>query len=517
MPQARTAMRKVKEVLGLRYDLGLSYSQIRRSCGVSNGTLNGLLTRAETAGLTRWEQVRDLTEEALEKKLFQRADDGQWLERRPLPDWAEVDRDLRRHKHLTLKLVWGEYIQANPTGYGFSQFCGYFRRWRHVQGRSVTLRQEHRPGAALQVDYAGDRVVVIDGGQAREAQIFVACLPFSGLIYVEASWTQQVEDWLTCHVRAFGYLGGVAGVLVPDTLKSGVTRANFFDPVLNASYYELARHYGTAILPTRVRKPKDKPAVENAVLQVERWVLAPLRHQTFFSLAELNTAIVPRREALNNRPLSPPRQGSRRSVFEADERPLLRPLPAEAYVVGQGELGRAVGADYHVIVDGHYYSVPSALAHTKVDVFTTATLVSIFQRGERIASPRRSPIQGGHTTLLEHRPPGHRAVLERTPERLRAEAAAVGVATATYVDRLLAERHPVEQGMRAAQGVVRLSGKHGAAALEQVCERALAAGVLSPRFVEGMLKAVPRPVLPDALANDGPGEHGNVRGSGYYH
>jgi hypothetical protein len=185
--------------------------------------------------------------------------------------------------------------------------------------------------------------------------------------------------------------------------------------------------------------------------------------------------------------------------------------------VGQGELGRAVGADYHVIVDGHYYSVPSALAHTKVDVFTTATLVSIFQRGERIASPRRSPIQGGHTTLLEHRPPGHRAVLERTPERLRAEAAAVGVATATYVDRLLAERHPVEQGMRAAQGVVRLSGKHGAAALEQVCERALAAGVLSPRFVEGMLKAVPRPVLPDALANDGPGEHGNVRGSGYYH
>jgi transposase len=516
MPRTRIAMRKVKEVLRLRYDLAMSYSQIRRSCGVSNGTLNGLLARAEKAGLTSWEQVRDLSEEALEKRLFQRADDGQWLNARPLPDWAEVNRDLRRQKHLTLKLVWGEYIQANPGGYGFSQFCDYFRRWRREQGRGVTLRQEHRPGEALQVDYAGDTVVVMDGGQAREAQIFVACLPFSGLIYTEATWTQQLEDWLASHVRTFSYLGGVTGALVPDNLKSGVTRANFFDPVLNASYYELARHYGTAILPTRVRKPRDKPAVESAVLQVERWVLAPLRHRTFFSLAELNAAIVPLREALNTRPLSPPREGTRRSIFEAEERAVLRPLPADPYVVGQWELGRAVGADYHVIVDSHYYSVSSSLAHTKVDVFTTATVVSIFQRGERVASHLRSPVKGGHTTWPEHMPPGHRAVVERTPERMRAEAAVVGVATATYVDRLLASRSHAEQGVRAAYGVIRLATKHGAAALEQACERALAAGVLSPRFVEGVLKAPHRPVLPEP-SKSGAGAHGNVRGSGYYH
>ncbi|WP_448192998.1 IS21 family transposase, partial [Azospirillum sp. sgz301742] len=345
-------------MLRLRYDLAMSYSQIRRSCGLSNGTLNGLLARAEKAGLTRWEQVRDLSEEALERRLFQRADDGQWLEERPLPDWAEVERDLRRHKHLTLKLVWGEYIKANPGGYGFSQFCDCFRRWRREQGRGVTLRREHRPGEALQVDYTGDTVVVMDGGQAREAQIFVACLPFSGLIYTEATWTQQLEGWLASHVQAFSFLGGVPGALVPDNLKSGVTKANFFDPVLNASYYELARHYGTAILPTRVRKPRDKPAAENAVLQVERWVLAPLRHQTFFSLGELNAAMMPLREELNNRPLSPPREGTRRSVFEAEERALLRPLPSDPYVVGQWDLGRTVGADYHVIADGHYYSVP---------------------------------------------------------------------------------------------------------------------------------------------------------------
>ena len=281
-------MRKVKEVLRLRYELGMSYSQIRQSCGVSLGTVNNLLTRAEQAGLTTWDQVRDLDEGALEKRLYQRADDGHWLEARPLLDWAEVDRDLRRHRHLTLKLVWGEYIQAHPDGYGFTQFCEYFRRWRRERGRTVTLRQEHRPGTALQVDYAGDTVVVMDAGEAREAQIFVACLPFSGLIYAEATWTQRVEDWLSSHVRAFNHIGGVAAALVPDNLKSGVTKVNFFDPVLNASYYELARHYGTAVLPARPRKPRDKPAVENAVLQVERWILAPLRHRTFFGLDELN-------------------------------------------------------------------------------------------------------------------------------------------------------------------------------------------------------------------------------------
>ena len=255
-------MRKVKEVLRLRYELGMSYSQIRQSCGASLGTVNNLLTRAEQAGLTTWDQVRDLDEEALEKRLYQRADDGHWLEARLLPDWAEVDRDLRRHKHLTVKLVWGEYIQAHPDGYGFTQFCEYFRRWRREQGRTVTLRQEHRPGAALQVDYAGDTVVVMDAGVAREAQIFVACLPFSGLIYAEATWTQRVEDWLSSHVRAFTAIGGVAAALVPDNLKSGVTKANFFDPVLNASYYELARHYGTAVLPARPRKPRG--ALANA-------------------------------------------------------------------------------------------------------------------------------------------------------------------------------------------------------------------------------------------------------------
>jgi transposase len=217
-------MRKVKEVLRLRYDLGLSYSQIRRSCSISNGALHDLLRRAETAGLTGWAQVHDLDEAALEKTLFRRADDGQWLEVRPLPDWAALDRELRRHKHLTRELVWREYRQAHPDGYGFSQFCAHLRRWQRQQGRELTLRQDHRPGQALQVDYAGDTVIVMDGGQAREAQIFVACLAFSGLIYTEASWTQQIEDWLASHVRAFQDLGGVPATLVPDNRDREASR-----------------------------------------------------------------------------------------------------------------------------------------------------------------------------------------------------------------------------------------------------------------------------------------------------
>src|SRR6478752_5219625 len=210
MPRARIAMRKVKEVLRLRYDLQLSYSQIRRSCGISNGSLNGLLTRAAKLGLT---------------------------------GWAEVERELRRHKHLTLKLVWGEYLQTNPGGYGFSQFCELFRRWRRGQGRGVTMRQDHRPGDTLQVDYAGDTVVVMDHGQVREAQIFVACLPFSGLIYAEATWSQQVEDWLGAHVRALGYLGGVPGAFLAYNLKRGVSKASFCGRLQYRSYYALARHY----------------------------------------------------------------------------------------------------------------------------------------------------------------------------------------------------------------------------------------------------------------------------------
>jgi transposase len=262
-----------------------------------------------------------------------------------------------------------------------------------------------RAGAALEVDYAGMTLLVVDMGMPREAQIFVACLPSSQLIYAEAGWTQGHEDWLGAHVRALAWIGGCPEMLIPDNLKSGVTEACYHDPVVNRSYHKLARHYGMAVVPARVRRPRDKSSVESSVNQVERWVLAPLRNRQLFSLDEANVAILERVEAFNNRPFSPPRLGSRRSLFETIERAALKPLPVAAFVIGQW-LAARVNTVYHIVVDQHYYSVPYRMLQSKVDVFLSATAVSVFSKGERVASHARSFRPAEHTTLSS---PGRRA------------------------------------------------------------------------------------------------------------
>jgi transposase len=281
--------------------------------------------------------------------------------------------------------------------------------------------------------------------------------------------------------------------------------------VLNRSYHELARHYDVAIVPARVRKPRDKPTAENAVRLVEMWVLAPLRHRQLFSLAEANAALAEKVEEFNNRPFAPPREGSRRGLFEAIERSKLKPLPAEPFVVGQWLVAR-VNIDYHIAVDGHFYSVPCRLVQHKLDVFPTATAVAVFHRGERVASHCRSAAKAHHTTLPEHMPPAHQAMAKRTPDKLRAEATALGLAIGSYVDRLLSAREHPEQGVRACLGVLRLARSYGQDRLELACERALAAGVLSSRYVERLLKADRRRPFLDGGAEQSLGEHANLRG-----
>jgi transposase len=294
-----------------------------------------------------------------------------------------------------------------------------------------------------------------------------------------------------------------------------VTEANYWDPVLNRSYQALAGHYAVAIVPARVRKPRDKATVENAVRLVEMWVLAPLRHRQLFSLGEANAALIEKVEEVNNRPFAPPREGSRRSLFEAIERSKLKPLPAEPFVVGQWLVAR-VNIDYHIPVDGHFYSVPYRLVQQRLDVFVTAAAVAVFHRGERVASHRRSTAKGHSTTLAEHTPPAHRAMAQRTPDRLCAEAAGLGPAIGTYVDRLLGAGEHHEQAIRAGLGVLPLAGAYGKERLALACERALAAGVLSPRYVERLLKADRRRPFLDGGAEAGLGEHANLRGSAYY-
>jgi transposase len=307
-------MRRIREVLRLKFQFGLNDAQVARSAGIGRTTVQDYLRRIATTGLHP-EQLLALSDEALEQRLFRTREHGNTD--RPIPDWESIERELRG-RGVTLRLLWQEYLAGQDNGYQYTQFLHHFRAWQQAS-RPPVMRQVHRAGESLQVDYAGMRLSVLDRGTPREAQIFVACLPCSQLIYAEASWTQGHEDWLGAHVRTFAYLGGCTAKLVPDNLKSGVTEASYYDPVLNRSYHELARHYGIAIVPTRVRRPRDKAAVEGAVNQVERWVLAPLRHRHFFSLDEVNAAITEQVEAFNNRPFSPPREGSRRSLFEAIE------------------------------------------------------------------------------------------------------------------------------------------------------------------------------------------------------
>jgi transposase len=302
---------------------------------------------------------------------------------------------------------------------------------------------------------------------------------------------------------------------VPDNLKSGVTDAWYYDPVLNRAYHELAQHYGIAIVPARVRHPRDKSSVESAVKHVERWVLAPLRDRLFLSRAEANATIAELVDVWNNRPFNPPREGCRRSLFETIERSALKPLPAEPFAIGQW-LAARVNVDYHIAVDDHYYSVPYRLMQERVDVFLTATAVSVFVKNERVAIHSRSFRRAEHTTLSEHMPPTHQAMARRTPEKLCEDAAALGMATGTYVARLFEAREHPEQGVRAALGVLRLAKAYGRARLELACERGLTAGALSLRYIEQLLKADRRQPFLDAPHDDGLGHHANVRGSSYY-
>jgi transposase len=504
-------MRRIREVLRLWAELGPNVSAVAIGAQISRSTLRRYLERAQAAGIDA-AKAAGLSDDALEAALFPPVTDGG----RPMPDWARIDEELRRHKHVTRQLLWREYKADHPDGYEFSQFKLLLKEWQKASGRGLSMRQVHRAGEAVQVDYAGDTFPIMDQGVEREVQIFVACLPCSGLIYAEGTWTQGQQDWLSAHLRLFAFIGGVTARVVPDNAKVGITHACYWDPVINASYAALIKHYGTAVLPARVRKPRDKPAVEGSVVQAYRWLLAPLRNRQFFSLAEFNKALWERLSELNDRPMAPPREGSRRSLFEAVERAALKPLPAEPFEIGEWQIDCKVNVDYHIVLERHFlYSVPYTLVHKSVDAFLTAASVQITHRGQRVATHPRLTGATRYSTLVEHLPPAHSAMANRTPDWVRTEAAKVGVTTAAYVERLLSGRDHIEQGIRSCLGILRLAGKYPKDRMEAACQRALVAGVRSSRFVEDLLKTG-RPIA-EAAGDDGVGRHTNLHPSGTFH
>lgn len=514
MPAERLVMRKTKEILRLRWSCFMSVRAVARSCEVSRDTVKQYERRAHQAGLRSWEAVQEKEEATLERLLFPPA--PRRGRSRPLPDWGEVHRELQG-KGVTLQLLWEEYKASHPEdGLQYSRFTGLYRAYR--RRLDLSLRQVHKAGEKTFVDYCGQTVPVRDphSGELRLAQIFVAVLGASSYTYVEATWTQQLSDWTGSHERAFAYFGGTSEIVVPDNLRSAVHKACRYEPALNPTYQDLAEHYAVAVVPARVRKPKDKAKAEAGVLLVERWILACLRHREFFSLEELNGAIRQLNERLNTRPFRK-MPGSRRSRFLELDQPALRPLPAERFEYADW-LKMRILPDYHVEVAGHYYSVPCSLVGQVIEVRLSAASVECLHRGRRVACHLRSAEAGAMTTVPEHMPRAHREYLEWTPQRLLDWAAAVGERTAEMAAVLLVAKRHAAQGFQAAMGLPSLARRYDEQRLEAACHRALCLGASSFASVRSILDSgLDRRPLPATAPEEPPAlAHENVRGSAYY-
>ena len=507
-------MRKITEVLRLKFAAGLSHEKIARAVGLSKGAVTKYVSLAEARGLS-WPLPPELDEAALEVRLYPPRDGAH---DRVEPDYGAMHTELRR-KGVTLQLLWAEYVaEVGEGAYRYSQYCERYRRWVKRQKRS--MRQVHRAGEKLFVDYCGPTVAVLEGagGPGRAAQIFVAVLGASSYTYAEATWTQSLPDWIASHQRAFSFFGGVPELVIPDNLRAGVAKADRYAPEPNATYRELARHYGTAILPARPYKPKDKAKAEVGVQVVERWILARLRHRTFRSLGELNAAIAELLVALNERDFQK-LPGSRRSLFERLERPALKALPEVPYEHAQWLRCRA-GLDYHIQVGASAYSVPHSLAGQLLDVRLSGTGVEIFARAKRVAAHPRAAA-GQTCTLPEHMPKAHREHREWSPQRSLDWAAPIGPATLALVERQLERQLHPEHAYRAWLGLRKAERSYGASRLESACERALAIGSPTYRSVASILKQGldVQPALPAASedSDEALPPHTNLRGSRYYH
>jgi len=514
MSRKKLSMRKISEVARLKAS-GLSVRQIARSCNIPRSTASDYLTRLDAAGLS-WPLPPEMDEEQLDIRLFHRPDVRGLDAARPLPDWPQIHKELRR-KAVTLNLLWQEYRETYPDGYGYSQFCVLHRGW--AQTLDVSMRQTHRAGEKLFVDYAGMTMPVVDPptGETWAAEIFVAALGASQYLYAEATRTQQLQDWIGSHVRTFEYLGGVPEILVPDNLKSGVTKACRYEPDVNPTYTNMASYYGIAVIPARPKKPKDKAKVESGVQIVEREVLARLRDRTFFSLAELNRAIRELLVAVNERPFQK-LDASRLELFQELDRPALKPLPSRRYEYSEF-LKPTVNIDYHIEVLGHYYSVPFALKGQKVEGLLTARMIEVLHRGKRVASHVRDDRKGRYTTDPSHMPKAHREHLEWSPSRIIHWAGTIGPHCAQVAEQIIKSREHPEQGYRACLGIMRLSKGYDGARVEAACHRALALDVCSYRSIKSMLQTGKDS---EPLPGDGAAlmtcmsHHQNVRGKDYY-
>lgn len=512
MATVRLDMRKTREILNLKWSERLTHRQIARSLGVSIGVVGSTMTRAKHAGLTA-EVLAELDDEQLERRLY--GVKASVASRASLPTPQHIHNELKR-PGVTLELLHIEYLEEHPNGFRYTAFCNHYRRWKERQ--DPRMRQVHRAGENLFVDYAGKRphIVERETGEARDVELFVAALGASNKIFAEATETQQLEDWVGSHVRAVEFFGGAPRTLVPDQLKSAVRKSDAYEPLINRSYADMARHYGCVVMPARPAKPRDKAKAEVAVQIAERWILAKLRNETFYGLGALNRRIRQLLDELNERPMKKLGGVSRNELFERIEREELKPLPESRYELARWSKAR-VNIDYHIEHDKHYYSVPHQLLKEAVEVRATRQTVEVFHRGKRVASHRRGRPLSGHTTNPDHMPASHRAHMEWSPSRLISWGETIGPHTKLMIERILKERTHPEQGYRSCLGILRLAKTYGEERLEAACERALLMNARSYQPVKAILKKGldRQPADVDEPTTAIP-SHDNVRGAEYY-
>jgi transposase len=498
------SMERVREILRLK-EAGYAQREIHRFIGVARSTIQEYLRTAAQHGLS-YEKARALKDDELQALLCKKTP-GRSRREVLEPDYSQIHAEYLSRKGVTLELLWQEWVSSTGGGYSYSTFNRRYREWAHT--RSVTLRHEYRGGEKLFTDYAGERLSYWDeAGVEQPVEIFVAVLAASNRIFSEATKSQKEQCWIGSQSRALAFYGGVPEAIVPDNLKSAVTKADRYEPLLAKSYEEWAAHYGTTIIPARVRKPRDKGKVEKAVQDVERWILAPLRHNRFGNIDEINKAIAERLAELNSRPMPSYDGASRDELFERIDKAALQPLPDKPFIYAHWKIAR-VSLDYHIQLDHHYYSVPYRFARQEVAARVTEKVVEIFHNNERIASHQRSHTKFDFSTTFEHMPPEHKAVRSWTAESFSQWAKSVGPETSALTNAFFATgRHP-EQGFRSILGLKRLAEKFGAQALEEATKLANARSIVSQRFV--------RQLLENRTASHTPLVHTNVRGSGYYH
>ena len=512
MAQNKLSMRQIQEILRLKHQNQLSVREIARSCGLPASTVGDYLKRAAAAGLS-WPLPEGQSEPELLQRLLATPPATRRQNEPVLPDWPHIHQELAR-KSVTLQLLWQEYRQTQPEGYGYSRFCELYRAWAGTL--DPVLRKIHLPGEKMFVDWAGQKVEIhsAQDGSVSSAHLFVAVLGASNKTFAEAFENEQLAAWIEAHCHAYAFFQGVARITVPDNLKTGVIRPCRYEPLLHRSYQEMAEHYGTVIIPARIKKPRDKAKVEGAVLLAERQILAALRDLRFFHVGQLNAAIVPLLTRLNAQPFQK-LEGSRNSWFEAVEKDRLLPLPATAFELATWSTAK-VNIDYHVVVENHFYSAPYQLIHQPLDVRLTEKTVELFKQGKRVAAHRRSDQSGRSTTDEQHRPKSHQRYLEWTPSRILEWVKTIGPECVKVVEKIMADRPHPEQGFRSALGIIRLGKAVGHDRLEAACRRALHFGTCSYTSLNSILQnnLETRP-LEQELPLPSP-VHENLRGSPYY-